>query len=58
MDDSRVRPSKQTDTSWQEDTRLERVAVVVRTPNCILDGYTYCLKQQRLLDALNNGFTT
>ncbi len=58
MDDSKERPSNQTDTSWQDDQILKKVAVVVRTPNCILDGYTYCLKQQRLLDSLNNGFVT
>jgi len=58
MDNSKQNLPTKADAPWQDDSRLKKVAVVVRTPNCILDGYTYCLKQQRLLDALNNGFTT
>ena len=58
MDDLKAGTAKQMDTSWQDDPKLKKVSVVVRTPNCILNRYTYCLKQQRLLDALNTGFTT
>jgi len=33
--------------------RLKEVNVFVYTETCILNGYTYCMSQQRLLDTLN-----
>jgi hypothetical protein len=38
------------------DTRLRQVEVAVFTETCTLTGHTYCLKFQRLLDALNQDF--
>jgi len=43
---------------WQEDPRLVRVAVVVCTVSGTYSGITYRLSDQRLLDALNEGFTS
>ncbi len=42
---------------WQEDPRLIRVPVVVCTLSGTYSGVTYRLADQRLLDALNDGFT-
>jgi hypothetical protein len=43
---------------WQEDPRLTKVAVVVCTVSGTYSGITYRLSDQRLLDALNEGFTS
>jgi hypothetical protein len=40
----------------ESDTRLRQVKVAVFTETCTLTGYTYCMKFQRLLDALNQDF--
>jgi len=37
------------------NTRLKQVKVFVCTETCNLNGYTYCLNHQRLLDTLNQG---
>jgi len=41
----------------QGNAKLRQVRVLVCTETCILSGYTYCMNHQRLLDALNQGFT-
>ena len=41
---------------WQDDVKLNKVAVVVCTSSCTFVGYTYRSRRQRLLDALNKGF--
>lgn len=43
---------------WQDDPRLTRVPVVVCTVSGTYSGITYRLSDQRLLDALNEGFTS
>lgn len=43
---------------WQDDPRLIRVPVVVCTVSGTYSGMTYRLADQRLLDALNEGFTS
>ncbi len=43
---------------WQEDPRLTRVPVVVCTISGTYSGVTRRLADQRLLDALNEGFTS
>ncbi len=43
---------------WQQDPRLTRVPVVVCTVSGTYSGITYRLSDQRLLDALNEGFTS
>ncbi|MGA7677152.1 MAG: hypothetical protein WCA51_02110 [Dehalococcoidia bacterium] len=40
------------------DAKLKQVKVVVFTETCILAGHTYCMKHQRLLDVLNQDFTS
>jgi hypothetical protein len=42
---------------WQENPRLRRAPVVVCTVSGTYSGCTYHLDDQRLLDALNEGFT-
>ncbi len=37
------------------NARLKQVKVFVCTETCNLNGYTYCLNHQRLLDTLNQG---
>ena len=39
--------------SLETNARLKQVKVFVYTETCILNGYTYCMGQQRLLDTLN-----
>ncbi|MCJ7654140.1 MAG: hypothetical protein MUO97_02370 [Dehalococcoidia bacterium] len=41
----------------ESDTRLRQVKVAVFTETCTLTGHAYCMKFQRLLDALNQDFT-
>lgn len=43
---------------WQEDPRLSRVPVVICTVSGTYSGLTYRLADQRLLDALNEGFSS
>ncbi len=43
---------------WQDDPRLIKVPVVVCTVSGTYSGITYRLSDQRLLDALNEGFTS
>ena len=43
---------------WQEDPRLNKVPVVVHTVSGTYSGLTYHLADQRLLDALNEGFAS
>jgi Family of unknown function (DUF6812) len=43
---------------WQGDTRLSKVPVVVCTISGTYSGLTYRLADQRLLDALNEGFSS
>jgi hypothetical protein len=43
---------------WQGDPRLTRVPVVVCTISGTYSGLTYRLADQRLLDALNEGFSS
>jgi len=43
---------------WQGDPRLSKVPVVVCTISGIYSGLTYRLADQRLLDALNEGFSS
>jgi hypothetical protein len=43
---------------WQEDPRLNKVPVVVCTVSGTYSGLTYHLADQRLLDALNEGFAS
>jgi len=38
----------------QGGTKLKQVTVFVYTESCILNGYTYCMNHQRLLDTLNS----
>ena len=45
------------DSSWRSDTRLRPVEVVVCTTTGTFSGRTYRLDRQRLLDALNQGFS-
>ncbi|MBC8274009.1 MAG: hypothetical protein H8E40_03445 [Chloroflexi bacterium] len=40
----------------ESDARLRQVKVAVFTETCTLTGHTYCMKFQRLLDALNQDF--
>ncbi len=42
--------------SWQDDTSLIKVPVVVCAPSGTFVGTTYRIDDQRLLDALNGGF--
>ena len=42
--------------SWLSDPRLSQVKVVVCTPDCTLEGTTYRMEDQRLLDSLCSGF--
>jgi len=37
----------------EDDSKLKQVNVFVYTETCILNGHTYCMSQQRLLDTLN-----
>jgi hypothetical protein len=48
--------SYSTTRNWQDDAKLDKVAVVVCTSSCTFVGHTYRSHQQRLLDALNKGF--
>jgi hypothetical protein len=43
--------------NWKEDPKLAQVEVIVGTEGYVLTGYTYRLHPQRLLDALNKGFS-
>jgi hypothetical protein len=43
---------------WQGDPRLSKVPVVVCTISGTYSGLTYRLTEQRLLDALNEGFSS
>ncbi len=43
---------------WQGDPRLSKVPVVVCTVSGTYSGLTYRLADQRLLDALNSGFSS
>lgn len=43
--------------NWLSGTRLTRVEVVVCTPDCTLEGATYRMADQRLLDSLCSGFS-
>jgi hypothetical protein len=43
---------------WQGDPRLSKVPVVVCTISGTYSGLTYRLAEQRLLDALNEGFSS
>lgn len=43
---------------WQGDPRLSKVPVVVCTVSGTYSGFTYRLADQRLLDALNEGFSS
>lgn len=50
-------PPEKPGGGWQEDPRLSRVPVVVCTISGTYSGLTYRLADQRLLDALNRGFS-
>jgi Family of unknown function (DUF6812) len=52
-----VMPEK-TGGGWQADPRLSKVPVVVCTTSGTYSGFTYHLTDQRLLDALNEGFSS
>ena len=52
-----VTPEK-TGGGWQADPRLSKVPVVVCTISGTYSGFTYRLADQRLLDALNEGFSS
>lgn len=50
-------PPEKPGGGWQEDPRLSKVPVVVCTISGTYSGLTYRLADQRLLDALNRGFS-
>lgn len=54
---SQVTPVKKSG-GWQGDPRLSKVPVVVCTISGVYSGLTYRLADQRLLDALNEGFSS
>ena len=43
--------------NWLSDPKLSQVNVVVCTATCTLEGTTYRMEEQRLLDSLCGGFT-
>ena len=57
MDTSEPRESSNL-PSGIDPTRFRSVKVFIYTTTGVFAGYTYCQYQQRLLDALNKGFTT
>ncbi len=44
-------------SNWQQASNLRQTPVVVCTGSQVFTGYTYSVYKQRLLDALNEGFT-
>ena len=48
--------SPQVDSDWWSDANLVEVGVVACASECTATGNTYRMDQQRLLDALNQGF--
>ena len=48
--------SPQVDSDWWSGANLVEVGVVACTSECVATGRTYRMDQQRLLDALNEGF--
>jgi hypothetical protein len=44
-------------SNWQQASNLRQIPVLVCTSSQIFTGYAYSVHKQRLLDALNEGFT-
>jgi hypothetical protein len=58
--DAKIQPQSFSDqpvSNWQDDPKLSQVEIVVCTASYTLTGHTYRLHPQRLLDALNKGFS-
>ena len=53
-----IQLSPRASDTFEGNAKLKQVKVLVCTETCTLNGYIYCMKHQRLLDALNQSSIT